>query len=215
VQPATFGELPDAASKTKSYEGWTRDLASWLMQSQRLELFRAPSGDVSRAGESQRDFRIRLQGALREVRDGTADRLRQKYAPKIAALQDRLRRAQQAVEREQVEAQQAKVQTAVDIGATILSAFMGRRRVSYSTLSRATTTARSAGRSYKQSTDVARAGENVAALQQQIADLEAQFKAEVDAMGGDGADGTIDTVVVKPKRLDVSVRAVGLAWVPQ
>jgi len=216
AQPATFGELPDAATKAKSYEGWTRDLAAWLMQSQRLELLRTRAGDVSRPGESERDFRIRLQGSTRELRDGAADRLRQRYAPKIAALQERLRRAQQAVEREQVEAQQSKVQTAVDLGATILSAFMGRRRLSYSSLSRATTTARSVGRSYKQTTDVARAGENVAALQEQIAQLEAQFKAEVDAMGGgDPAGDPLDTVAVKPKRLDVSVRAVGLAWVPQ
>lgn len=217
AQPATFGELPDAATKAKSYEVWTRDMAGWLLQTQELELLRTRSGEISRPGETERDFRIRLQGSAREQRDGAGDRLRQKYAPKIAALQERLRRAQQAVDREQVEAQQAKVQTAVEFGATILSAFMGRKRLSYSTLSRATSTARGVGRSYKQTTDVNRAGENVAALQEQIAELEAQFRAEVDTMGGGGnpVGDPLETVVVKPKRLDVSVRAVGLAWVPQ
>jgi hypothetical protein len=217
VQPATFDELPDAATKAKSYDTWTRDIAGWLLQTQQLELLRTRSGEISRPGETERDFRIRLQGSGREQRDGASDRLRQKYAPKIAALQERLRHAQQTVDREQVEAQQAKVQTAVEFGATILSAFMGRKRLSYSTLSRATSTARGVGRSYKQTTDVARAGENVAALQEQIAELEAQFRAEADAMGGGGdpVSDQLETVVVKPKRLDVSVRAVGLAWVPQ
>ena len=217
VQPATFDELPDAATKPKSYELWTRDMAGWLLQTQQLDLLRTRLGEISRPGETERDFRIRLQGSAREQRDGAGDRLRQKYAPKIAALQERLRRAQQAVDREQVEAQQAKVQTAVDLGATILSAFMGRKRLSYSSLSRATSTARGVGRSYKQTTDVARAGENVAALQEQIAEMEAQFRAEADAMGGGGdpVSDQLETVVVKPKRLDVSVRAVGLAWVPQ
>jgi hypothetical protein len=217
VQPATFDELPDAATKAKSYDTWTRDIAGWLLQTQQLELLRTRSGEISKPGESERDFRIRLQGSSREQRDGAGDRLRQKYAPKIAALQERLRRAQQSVEREQVEAQQAKVQTAVDLGATILSAFMGRKRLSYSSLSRATSTARGVGRSYKQTTDVARAGENVAALQAQMAELEAQFRAEADAMGGGGdpVSDQLETVVVKAKRLDVSVRAVGLAWVPQ
>ena len=217
VQPATFGEMPEAATRAKSYDGWTRDMTVWLQQTQHLELLRTRSGEVSRPGETERDFRIRLQGSAREQRDGAGDRLRQKYAPKIAALQERLRRAQQAVGREQVEAQQAKVQTAVDLGATILSAFMGRKRLSYSSLSRATSTARGVGRSYKQTTDVARAGENVAALQAQIAEMEAQFRAEADAMGGvgDPVSDHLETVVVKPKRLDVSVRAVGLAWVPQ
>jgi hypothetical protein len=71
-------------------------------------------------------------------------------------------------------------------------------------------------RSYKQATDVGRARETVAALQAQLEELEAQLAAELETLGGalDLATEALEPVVVKPRRLDVSVRAVGLAWAP-
>jgi len=64
---------------------------------QKLELFHCPSLDqLSKPGESERDFRIRLQQAAREARDRQADELKKKYAPKLAALGERKRKAEQA-----------------------------------------------------------------------------------------------------------------------
>jgi hypothetical protein len=126
---ALFGPLPAAAGKAKSYAGWQRDLAAWLYGSQTVELFKSPSsGEVSRPGEAERDFRVRLQQAGREDRDAKVEKLRRAYAPKIAALEDRIRRADQATQREREQASQQKVQTALSIGATLLGAFMGRIR---------------------------------------------------------------------------------------
>ncbi|MGQ0568261.1 MAG: ATP-binding protein, partial [Armatimonadota bacterium] len=215
IQQAAFAELPPVAAKSKSYEAWGKDLARWLLQSQKLELLRSPrSGRVSNPGETERDFRIRLQDLARETRDATTERLRQKYAPKVAALQDRIRRAEQAVQREQEQAQQEKVQTAVSIGTTLLGALMGRKTFTVGTLGRATTAARGASRAYRQAQDVGRAQETVQALQAQLQELEAQLRAEVDALEGTGDPFSepLETVVVKSKRTGVAVRAVGLAW---
>ncbi len=216
--PAVFAPLPAVATKAKSYEAWSKDFARWLNQTQKAELKRsAGSGQVAAAGESERDFRVRLQDAARQRRDQMAERLRQKYAPKIAALNERIRRAQQAVEREHVQAQQEKVQTAVSIGATILGAFMGRKSISVGTLGRATTAARGASRAYRQTQDVGRAQDTAAALQAQLDELDAQFKAEVDAFENtSGAlDEPLENIVVKPKRTGVSVKVVGLTWMPE
>ncbi len=80
-EPARYAELPGAAAKPKRYETWSRDFATWLARSRTLELVRDPaSGQVSRAGESERDFRIRLGEAAREQRDARAAELRKKYA---------------------------------------------------------------------------------------------------------------------------------------
>ena len=52
-------------------------------------------------------------------------------------------------------------------------------------------------------------------LQQQLADLEAQFKQESEDAGAvvDSAEA-LETVAVKPKKADITVRLVALAWAP-
>ena len=80
----------EPAGKAKSYEDWRKEFAGWLFRTQALTLYRSPSiGVLSRPGESEREFRIRLQQSGREQRDAMTEALRQKYAPKIAALQER------------------------------------------------------------------------------------------------------------------------------
>ena len=114
---ARFGALPPAASKAKTYDGWAKELKTWLGQSQTLDLLKSSqTGAVSAPGESERDFRIRLQTATREQRDQALDALRKKYAAKIAALDEKIRRAQLAVDRESEQASQQKLQTAVSFG---------------------------------------------------------------------------------------------------
>ena len=214
---ATFGELPAPASKKKSYDGWSKDFAGWLLQSQKIELLRSPSlKAVSRPGESERDFRVRLQESTRQGRDQASEALRQKYAPKVAALQERRRRAEQAVARESEQVKQQGLQTAISVGATILGAFLGRKAINASTIGRATTVARGAGRVLKESQDVGRAQESVAAVDAAIAALDAQFKAEADALGAstDPLTERLETLALKPTRQNISVRLVALAWAP-
>jgi len=139
-EPAQFSQLPAAAGNARSYIVWNRDFADWLYRNQKLELLKSPSlKQFSNLDESERDFRIRLQQAAREQRDEATEKLRQKYASKMATLEEQARRAQQAVEREAEQAKQQKMQTAVSVGATLLSAFVGRKAISYSSLGRATT----------------------------------------------------------------------------
>ena len=214
---AAFAELPAAAGKKKSYDGWSRDFAAWLLQSQKVELLRSPSlKAVSKPGESERDFRVRLQESTRQERDRASEALRQKYAPKVAALQERRRRAEQAVERESEQAKQQGIQTAISVGATILGAFLGRKSISVSTIGRATTAARGAGRVLKETQDVGRAKETVAAVDEAIAALDAEFKAEADAAGAstDPLTEPLETLALKPARQNISVRLVALAWAP-
>src|SRR5262245_54977744 len=180
---AQFLSLPSNAGKAKSYETWSKEFAGWLFRTQKMELFGSASAkDTSRPGESERDFRVRLQQSGREQRDNAAEALRRKYAPKIAALQDRIRRAQQQREKQQAESRSSQMQAAISVGASILGAFLGRKTISAANVGRATTAMRSAGRVMKESQDVSLAEENVAALQQQLADLEAQFRSESDAL---------------------------------
>jgi hypothetical protein len=213
---ARFEEIAPAAGQPKSYEEWKKAYAAWLFRTAKLDLYRSPSlFEVSNPGESERDFRVRLQQMSRERRDAAADKLRQKYAPKIAALQERIRRAEQAVEREKEQAKQTGLQTALTVGATILGAFMGRKAISATTIGKATTALGKAGRAMKDAKDVGMAQDNVAFLQQQLAELERQFKAETDSLtGSDPQTESLETVPLRPNKKDISVKLVALAWLP-
>jgi len=214
---ANFAEVPPAATKAKNYETWGKDFAGWLFRTQKLDLFKSLTlNETSKPGESERDFRIRLQQRAREERDAAAERLRQKYAPKIAALRDRIRRAEQAVAKEEEQARQSQIQAAVSIGATLLGAFLGRKTISASTIGKATTAIRGAGRVMKDSKDVGFAKENVQALQQQLTELEAEFKAETDSLATalDPQTETFETIGLRPAKSNIAIRLLSLAWTP-
>ena len=216
-EKAQFLAVPASAGKARSYADWNKEFNGWLFRTQKVELLRSPSTkDVSKPGESERDFRVRLQQTGREQRDKAADALRQKYASKITTLQDRIRRAELAKEKQQAESRSSQMQAAISVGASILGAFMGRKTISASNIGRATTAIRSAGRVMKESTDVGVAEENVAALQQQLVDLEAQFKSESDALvaATDPLNEKLETISIKPTKANIAVKLVALAWMP-
>ncbi|MFY9610915.1 MAG: ATP-binding protein [Blastocatellia bacterium] len=214
---AEFEDVPAVAGKPKSYQTWSRDYVAFLYGSQKLDLLKSPrTGECSKPGEAERDFRVRLQQTAREQRDARVEQLRQKYAPKMAALQEKIRRAQQAVERESAQAGQAKLQTAISFGTTVLGAFFGRKTISVSSLGRATTAARGVGRSMKEHQDVGRATESLEVLQGRLAELEAELQAETQALEAmiDTQSEALETVSIKPKKTNISVQLIALAWAP-
>ena len=214
---ARFESIPPAALEARQYAAWTKDFEQWLVRAERLTLFSAPSLKMtSLAGETERAFRIRLQQAAREAKDAAVQKLRDRYAPKVARLTQRLDTAQEGVAREEQQAQQQKAQTAVSFGATVIGALFGRKAVSLSTLGRATTAARGVGRAMKETQDVQRAADKVAAAEAELKALEAELAEEVAALGAtDMASLDLDTIEIKPKRGAVDVRLVALAWTPQ
>ena len=212
--PHAFDSVPNAALSPKSYAGWQKDFAQWVTRTQSLRLQSAPSLKlVSKPGESERDFQLRVLQSAREARDAAVETLRQRYAPKVQRLTAKLRTSEDTVEREQQQAQQQKLQSAVSIGTTLLGALMGRKAVSMSTLGRATTAARGVSRSMKESQDIARAEERVREAQAELKTLETDLAAEVAALEATASAAVpLETIELKPKRGGVDVRLVSLVW---
>jgi hypothetical protein len=220
AEGATFADLPAIGGKAKSYAKFTKDFSAYLFRTQKIDLLKSESlGQLSNVGESERDFRIRLQQAAREERDALAEELRKKYAPKLATLEERKRKAEQAAQKEAEQASNQKMESMISIGASVLGgvlgAFMGRGKVvSATNIGKAVSAVKSVNKIRKESSDVDRAGETVEAIDAAIAELTAQFEADVAAAQGrvDPAQEEFITVSVRPKKTAITVNLVALVW---
>ncbi len=214
---ARYQSLPESAGNAKNYSQWQSDLADWLYRSRTLPIFYCPDLEmVSAPEESERDFRIRLQQMAREKRDQETVKLRKKYESRIQALEERLRKANQQVEREAGKARQQQTQTAISMGSALLTSVFGRKAVSATTLNKIATTARSASRIGNSKDSIRRSQENVESIEQQLGELEAEFRSESDRIA-DALDPfaiVCESQAIKPTRKDVLVQFAALAWLP-
>jgi hypothetical protein len=212
AEGAEFAPLPAAAAQPKNYAQWQKDFALWLYQNRALELLRSPStGLVARPGESERDFRIRVQQAARELRDQQIAKLEAKYEPKLRTLEERKRRAQMKVAQEKQQASAQTMHTMISVGASLLGMFAGRKTISASNVGRLGTAARAATRLGKERSDVAMASETVEAVQAQIDELSAELQREVDSLPQFGEE-QFDTVRLKPQKTGIQVQLCALVW---
>jgi hypothetical protein len=224
---AGYAPLPPVAAQPRVYDRWSKELARWVQASQPLRLLESRSRKaVSRPGEDERDFRMRLADLGREARDAEAERLRKKYEPRFRTLEERLRRSEQAVEKRAAQSRQAVLNTGLAAlgavlgaasgggrsgkgGGGLLGAFLGRGA------GRASTAARSAGRAAQTRQDVAHAEETVEAVRAQIESLEAEFQEELrkveDAVA---ADVPLEEVLIRPALTGIAVRLTVLVWLP-
>ena len=213
VTPARFGVVPAAARNPKSYAAWTGDFEQWIVRAQPMRVFSAPAYKLSsKPGETEAEFTARVQQAGRERRDAAVEKLRAKYAPRVARAGEKVRRTEDSVAREQQQASQQKMQTAVSFGATLLGAVLGRKAVSMSTLGRATTAARGVGRASKEAADVAQAEQRRRDAEEDLKAIEAELEREVQALQDAAPDNAIETTEIKAKTTGVDVRLVTLVW---
>ncbi|MFT5105928.1 MAG: hypothetical protein ACI9UA_001551 [Pseudoalteromonas tetraodonis] len=213
-QPCQFTELPGFAIEDKNYEEWGKDYVDHLYRTGGgIEVFRIESLDAySKPGESEADFRIRLQGAAREKRDELVEELREKYGKLIERAERKLDTAVDKLEEQQAQASSAKMNTAVNIGTSILGALFGRKRMTTAMRSGSS----SASRAMKERRDVKTAERNVEGIQIDLSELEDKLRAEIEK-----AKSSIDPMTerleregVKVLKRDIDLKLCGLAWLP-
>jgi hypothetical protein len=134
----------------------------------------------------------------------------------MASLQERIRRAEGAVEREKEQAQQQKFQSTIAIGTTLLGALFGRKLVSASNVRGAGSAMRTISRAGKESADIQRAEENVGSLRQQLEALETDFRADCQAIEAtvDPRTEELEKTPIRPKKSNIEVRFCALTWLP-
>jgi hypothetical protein len=210
LENVLYAGLPAAALKAKNYSLWESDFTNWLFKTQKLELLKSQNLDaVSMTGETDRDFRIRLQQIAREKRDEEVNTLRQKYAQKYAKIDERLRRAEVDVQEHEAQTRDQKYQTAISLGTTLLGGFLGRKA-----LGGFRTTSRDMGRSVKKKRESEYAKENLQALQEEKQRLDSQFQTEVSTLDTkiNPMTENLESIAITPSKTNIVVRFVGLVW---
>jgi hypothetical protein len=217
VQPAPqagpyFADAPEQASQASKLDKMRRDLADWLYYNARLKVQgHAGLGLFQQPGERERDFKIRLQQAAREQRDQEVDRLKRQYAVQLDRLRDKHQK--EALELAEAQAEHAvrQQEEAIGIGETVLSWVLGGR--SMRGLSNAANKRRMTARAGQ---EVTQTEQEIAQSKQQMAELEQQLQEQSDDITMKWANLLDDLVIeeVTPRRTDVDVQMVALAWLP-
>ena len=211
-----FIELPPEASKPANYESWKKDFIDWLYRNQKLNLFKVKNiKEISKVEESERDFKIRIDTLIREVRDNMTQKLRKKYVSKMRSLQEKIQRTEGIVRLQQEQAQQQKIQTAFSLGSTLIGAFMGRKMAKYSAR-RSSDVMRGVTRTAKEKNDVNKALQILQSYQRQFLELETEFKAEVAEIENKIRRNLnyLETITLKLDKKDIAVKLLSLTWVP-
>ena len=214
---ASFRELPAELTQKKSYTGWTTAIKNHLYRDRKLVVFTCEElKQTSQPGESENDFRIRLRHAAREERDRLVEKLRRKYATKFGTLDDKIRRAEQKIEKEKQQKSQKTLSTAVNVGTSILGALFGRKIGTSTNVTRAGSVIKSATNVAAESNDIRVAEEQYAALLQDREALNATVEGEANEIVNqfDTDVMKFDSLEMSPRKTDTAVDRIALLWLP-
>lgn len=210
---STFAELPSGMMQAKNYDAFSKSFALSLYQNQTYTLYRSSElNATSNPGETEADFKSRLQLTTREKRDHQIQKVRDKYEKNIASLSQKIRLAQEKMSQKQEKAGWGKAETVLGFITTILGAIFG-RGVTKGTINQAGTSLKRVGRATRESQDAARAEQDLQQYQQQRDDLQRQMTDEIATIG-DTANLQVESIVVRPRKGDIEVQQLALVWWP-
>ena len=211
----TSQSLPAPARDEKNYKTWQDDLIDYIFRNKVMESYENRNFKVySNAGEEERDFVIRLTEVVREERDKELAKVKERFARKIATAEERLRKAEQAVEREEDQAKDAKRQTAISLGATVIGALLGRKKFGSTTFTKAATAGRSASRAARADSDISRAEATLEAREEDLKILNEELEEALNELQErfTAAAEEYKTVETRPLKRDINVRLMGVFW---
>ncbi len=211
---ALFGPVPPELNTASELKAFAKDFGDYLYREETLDLFHIPALKLyGEPGESEREFKIRAQQLLRESRDAEVEKLRSKYQSKLDRLETKLAREERELEEDRAEYEGRKREELLSAGETMVGmlGIFGRR-----TSRGLSTAARKRRLTSKARADIAESEEEIERLEAEIEEMGQEMEEEAQAIAEKWADAAeeIETYTIKPRRSDVEVDLVTLAWAP-
>ncbi len=217
VPSAMYSDLPAECLRVTTFRSLATSFKNYLYRTQTLTLSYCDDLKLySSPTEKESEFRAKLDLQARERRDLEMEKLRQKHEETLKKYQERLRKADQRVETERQQANSATMTAAMTFGASVLGALFGRKKLSATTMNRAATSVRAAGRVVEQRGDIKRAEETRQQIEQEMQSVDRQFQEELDALKARLSENNlnIEPYEIRPRKSDLTVDEVGLLWLP-
>ena len=212
---ALFGEAPASINTARKLAALRSDLTEYLYRNRTYTLLYSPALKVySLPGEDERAFKIRLQQVAREQRDAEVDKLQGRYQSKLNSLQEKLRREEIELKKDQTVYDSRKQQEMLSAGGSLLGLFGGRKKQITSALGSASQRRQMTERARQ---EVQESQEVIAQLNSQIAEVQAELEtiSREAVARWDQAQHEIEEYPVRPRKTDVNVQQVAVAWTPQ
>ena len=207
---ASFADPPPGVTDDKNYRGWKSDLKDHLYQNERCTIYKCEDLDQrSEPGESEGDFRIRITQKAREIRDDEKDKVRAKFKTRIDRQEAQVQKAESYVREQKSQFWAKTAQVIWMVVEVALSRFGGGR-------SRRRLSTGGAKQAMRERSQASRAEER---LQRELDELEQIEQAQLEALEQleiDFQPGRLklDTIEVAPRKGDIAVDQVALAWLP-
>ncbi len=211
---ALYGALPRGWETVSTHRGATSGFKDHLYRDHVLEVPSIAGLKIfGQPDEDEAAFLGRARLAAREQRDLEIDKLNKKIEVKLERLEKKLVREERELEEDQAEHKSRKGQELLSAGETLLGMFgiLGRKRSGG--LSSAARRRRMTSRAKE---DIRESEQEIAALETELADLRDNLADNVAVIGDkwDAVLSDVETFEVAPRRSDVRIDVVGLAWSP-
>ncbi len=205
-------EIPPGLTSAAKLKSMEKSLSDHLYRTGSVTLMVNEAAELySRPGEVIGDFAARCRDAAREERDEALDKLSDRYEKKIDTLRGKINSEQRDLIEDEAEYQSRKREEMISAGESVLGVFLGRRS------SRAVSTAaRKRRMTTKAQSDIAGTRAKIADLTEDLADLqrEAREEAEKIRQRWEEEIEKIEEVKVTPRRVDIVIDTMALAWTP-
>jgi hypothetical protein len=207
---ATFGDLSYPFDDEVNKSTLKKDFIEWVYRTQTLTLFKNDALKlVSEPGESREAFEERCKKSSQGSSAEAVEKIKQKYAKLKKTIEDKKMREELELERDQDVLKQRRSEEAVKGIENVAKLFKGRKsNLSTSMTKRRLTSTAKAG--------VKESEEMIKKYEAELADLDKQMQAEIDALRTQSTQsvGTIREVSVPPLKKDIVLELFGLAWLP-
>ncbi len=218
AEGAEFTDLPSAALKSSTYTSIKKDYTDWVYANYSLAVSYSPALEAySNPGEKVDEFKARIAQTARELRDKAIEELREKTTKALKSIENKTIKVQVKVDTQKAQANSAKLSAAVNIGSSILSAFLGRKSGlgAVSSLIKGNTVT-SASRVIREGQEAAAAEAELVRFQQEMVDLNQTLEDETQKIR-DQFDPTtlaLETVKLTPTKNKIQPDAIGILWLP-
>jgi hypothetical protein len=208
--------LPEATRDARAITGLGRDLTDHLYRSEEFSLAYNPTLKLyAKPGESDRDFKVRCQQVAREDRDDAVEAMRKKYDAQLERLEERMAKEEQELAQDKADYQGRIGEEVLSGLSSVVGALglFGRRSRSLTGLSSAASKRRMTSTA---KADITESEAAIARMKADIEELTGQVEKEANALTQQWATAAedIQALKVSPRKTDIDVQMVALAWAP-